>query len=304
MKICPQCRTTYTDDNLRYCLQDGTNLIDAVDADTETPTVVLKKSENYDTNRNLGKIQTDVQDSPVEDWRQNEQINNTGRIAEPKSSKTLIAILATALAMLLLFAGAIGAWFYLRTNDSETVRSTNKNTINAKDKENKKVSPSPTPAQKDSANAVPTAQPTTSAEPTKSATPLPDSDAEQVKKDAAAKINSWKNAAESLDLNSYMNNYAQTVDFYNKKNATVDFVRRDKQRAFSAYDDIEMKLENIRVFPDITGKKATAIFDKYWNFSGEDKRSEGKVQTQLKLAKIGGEWKITGEKDLKVYYVK
>jgi len=27
------------------------------------------------------------------------------------------------------------------------------------------------------------------------------------------------------------------------------------------------------------------------------------VQTQLRLRKIGGDWRITGERDLKVYYV-
>src|SRR4051812_30075489 len=28
MKQCPQCGTTYTDETLRYCLSDGTNLVD------------------------------------------------------------------------------------------------------------------------------------------------------------------------------------------------------------------------------------------------------------------------------------
>ena len=301
MKICPQCRTTYTDDDLSYCLQDGANLIDAVDANTETPTVVLKKNDNYNTSRNLDKMRIDVQNSQTEDWRQNAQTSGAVQVAEPKSSKTLIAVLATALAMLLIFAGAIGAWFYLADNNSEVVKNTNKNAANSANKGNEKAVLSPTSAKKDNTKTTP--KPTASEEPSKTAA-SPEFNSEQVKTDVSARVNSWKNAAESLNLNSYMNNYAQTVDFYNKKNASVDFVRSDKQRAFTAYDDIEIKLENIRINPDNTGEKATAVFDKYWNFSGEEKSSEGKVQTQLKLAKIGGEWKITGEKDLKVYYVK
>ncbi len=297
MKICPQCRTTYTDDTLQFCLQDGENLISAQDANTETPTVVLPNPERYTTNKNLDKMRIDIQNPPTESLQ-----NVSEPASEPKSSKTLIAVLATVLTMLLIFAGAIGAWFYLGENDAEEdaeiVQNTNSNksviTNNAKNDET--VAPLPTAAKKATPKATPTAEPIS--------TPAPDFDAEQVEKDVSARVLTWKNAAESLDLNSYMNNYAKTVEFYNKKNASLDFVRRDKQRAFSVYDSIKMNFGNIRVTPDETGEKATAVFDKQWNFSSVEKNSEGKVQTQLKLEKIGGEWKITGEKDLKIYYVK
>ncbi len=59
----------------------------------------------------------------------------------------------------------------------------------------------------------------------------------------------------------------------------------------------------MKVTPDASGEKATAVFDKEWNFEGAEKYSAGKVQQQLTLGKIGGRWLITGEKDLKTYYV-
>ena len=46
MKQCPKCRTNYADDTLRFCLEDGTPLIDL----GEDPTVVRPGNrESYDT---------------------------------------------------------------------------------------------------------------------------------------------------------------------------------------------------------------------------------------------------------------
>jgi hypothetical protein len=56
------------------------------------------------------------------------------------------------------------------------------------------------------------------------------------------------------------------------------------------------------VTPDASGERATAVFDKEWNFSGAEKTSAGKVKQQLQLKKVNGQWLISGERDLKVYY--
>jgi len=63
---------------------------------------------------------------------------------------------------------------------------------------------------------------------------------------------------------------------------------------------MKITLSNMTVTPDASGETATAVFDKEWVFEGA-KYSAGKVQTQLKLKKTGGQWLITGERDLKVY---
>jgi hypothetical protein len=98
-----------------------------------------------------------------------------------------------------------------------------------------------------------------------------------------------------------MSHYAATVDYYNKRGASVGSVRADKQRAFTTYDSIRITLSNMTVTPDASGDGATAVFDKEWVFEGV-KYSAGKVQTQLKLKKVNGQWLISGERDLKVYY--
>jgi hypothetical protein len=64
-----------------------------------------------------------------------------------------------------------------------------------------------------------------------------------------------------------------------------------------------MNISNLSVTPDATGERATAVFDKEWVFDGAEKSSSGKVKSELQMRKINGEWKITSERDLKVYYI-
>ena len=127
-------------------------------------------------------------------------------------------------------------------------------------------------------------------------------DREQARKNVSQRIFTWKSQAESRNLNSYMANYADTIDYYQKSGASIGYVRNDKQRAFTLFDSINISIDNMHVSVDDSGESATAAFDKAWVFEGA-KHNSGKVRSQLKLRKINGEWLITGERDLKVYYV-
>ncbi|MFL6468169.1 MAG: hypothetical protein ACJ72Z_09465, partial [Pyrinomonadaceae bacterium] len=101
MKVCPTCRTQYTDDSLRFCLQDGSLLIAPSPGDTptvafdETPTVV-RASDSKMTSR---RTQPDVKAIPT---------------FKPKRRRPImVPLLAAGAALLLLFAGAaIGYWIY------------------------------------------------------------------------------------------------------------------------------------------------------------------------------------------------
>jgi hypothetical protein len=108
----------------------------------------------------------------------------------------------------------------------------------------------------------------------------------------------------SRDLDAHMSYYADTLDtYYTKTNVSASSVRADRERAYEAYSSLNIGLSNIEIKPDGGGERATAIFDKTWNFEGEEKATSGSVQQKLWLAKTGGRWRITGEKDLQVYYV-
>ncbi len=300
MKQCPTCRTTYTDDTLKFCLQDGTPLVTPANPETELPTVAFTDSETLVSPRRVEPLNIPITDSQTRNWEQSQETQTAELLPKPKKSNTFTIVALTAFVMLLLFGGAIGTWFYLKKGKTDIVQNVNnKPAVNQnslpKNTTSTVVSPSPSPS--------PTTTPTTSPTPAATPTVAPSNvNPEQVTREIGEKINMWKSAAEAINLNAYMNNYANTVDYYRKKNADLDFVRKDKQRMFNKYDDIKMNISNLRVIPDASGDNATAVFDKEWKFEGEENYSAGKVQSQIQLHKYSGRWLITGEKDLKVYY--
>ena len=284
MKYCPRCQSTYTDDTLQFCLQDGSVLVNASETpitvgwnDVEAPTVVHQP------------VSTQQNQFPTTDARQ----------TEPKKSSTALVIFLTALVTLLLFGGGIGAWYLLRNRGTEV--TVNANVNNSPKPSNKNSSNANANANKGNANASPTATP---ANTNTNSSPAPTNiDAEQIKSDVSEKVNDWADSLESGNLNAHMSNYADRLDYYyNSRDVSLGTVRGDKQRAFGSYDDFHMEISNLRVTPDASGEKATAVFDKEWEFEGAESRSKGKAQSQLQLTKIGGAWRVTGEKDLKVYY--
>lgn len=287
MKQCPNCQSLYTDDTLQFCLQDGTPLRAAPG---NAPSEVYGEQETVVANRPSSQNAVPPPTNPT-GWNPNQYQNNAAAQAPPKSSATT-AVFLTALVMLILFGAAgIGLWVYFRgvkpdenTNLLIAKKSPNPEAANTSSSAPAKTTPSATPQQ--AANTA--------------ATPTP-VDKEEIKKDVEQRVESWVSATENRDLGNYMENYAPTVDYYNKKGASVAAVRADKEKAFAAYDAMRIDISNLTVTPDEKGDAATAIFDKEWVFEGE-KYSAGKVQSQLKFRKINGQWLISSERDLKVYY--
>ena len=61
------------------------------------------------------------------------------------------------------------------------------------------------------------------------------------------------------------------------------------------------EIGNVDVNVGASGETATASFDKEWVFEGA-RRSTGKVRQQLQFRRISGQWLITSESDVRVYY--
>ena len=294
MKYCPQCRTEYADDALQFCLQDGTPLV--ANASSAAPTFEDVDAETLVMPKRVEPIRFDLPSSyATNQTNQNSWETNQPVIVEraaKKSNTAMIVALTFLGTVVLLSLGAVGAWFLLKedkkqvavniSNTATPNRSLNTNNANNQNQNANLATPSPTPSAK------PTINP------------------EQAKKiNGAVKdvIDNWKSASENLDITGNLSNYADTVDYYTAGRVSVAKVRADRERAFSDYDSIEINIDNLRVIPDATGERATAIFDKEWNFEGAEKTSKGKVQQQLTLDRINGRWLISGEKDLKVYSV-
>ncbi|MFL6335399.1 MAG: protein kinase domain-containing protein [Pyrinomonadaceae bacterium] len=131
----------------------------------------------------------------------------------------------------------------------------------------------------------------------------PRGDAERVRKDVKDALEEWADATRNRDLDKHMSRYADMLEtYYKRQNVGAAQVRTDRNNAFTRYDQMDVKLDNIEVTPDPTGLRATAAFDKTWEFDSPDRNSKGSVRQQLTLIKAGGRWLINGEKDLQVYY--
>lgn len=293
MKYCPQCRNEYSDDNLQFCLQDGTPLVKTAnqnstnDFQTESETLVLPKKVEPIRFEPPSSYQTSQAN-----WQPSQPVIVEQR--EPKKTNTAMVVALSVLGTILLLGlGGLGAWLYFNNNKTAVAVSVNNNAppnrpanSNAANNQNANAnlaSPSPT--------ATPTAQPTLKPEQVKTIS--------NAVKDV---VDEWKDSTENLELDAHISQYADKVNYYNGGTVDVARVRADRERAFATYDSMRVNLDNIKVTPDASGEKATVVLDKEWDFEGVEKNSSGKVQQQLTLGKINGRWLITGEKDLKVYY--
>jgi ketosteroid isomerase-like protein len=305
MKICPKCQNKYTDMTLQYCLQDGTPLIGNESDSDSNPTVSLEETETVVSNRQSEKIAFDLSTSDERDWNESEETKVSSITNEPKSSKTLIAVVVTVFVMLLIFGFVgIGAFFYIKDTNDRIAQNKNK-TI---DKGNRLTKGNIDPA-KNSPEPSPEKSPVTKPSPEKTKTPAPtpeetpETNPDQIKTEIAQKIAGWRSLAESRNLSAYMNFYASKLDYYTKRGVSRDFVRRDKQQAFNKYKTIKIQMSKMDIMPSTDGETAVATFDKQWLFVNDSEQNSGKVRSQLKFKKSGGRWLIISEKDLKVYYV-
>ncbi len=301
MKRCPTCQRTYADDTLSFCLQDGATLLsepgaasssasmeaalrDAPSHRSGAPTEVLAyRSAPTDEMPQTATTLSHEQRPTASDLQRNSR--------PPKTQNTALVVGLTAIATLILLAlGGVGAWLFLRddktTGPNQPPVNQNRNDVpNA----NGNLKSSPTP------NTSPT--------PAVSPTPPPVNVA-AVREQVTAALNGWTSASRARDLDKHMSYYADTLDtYYSATNVDASRVRSDRSRAYTQYNTLDVELSDIKITPDPSGERATATFDKTWTFEGDEKYSSGSVHQKVWLTKIGGRWRITGEKDLKVYYV-
>jgi hypothetical protein len=282
MKFCPTCRTNYSDNNLQFCLQDGTQLV------ADEPETVMRNPMRIEVNQpqsqpNFAQQQTGFQVQPQQ--------------PEPAKSKTGLIVLGTALAAFLVFGIAgLGAWLYFSKQNPQIAQNTNVNANSTAANSNTNVNANV--ANVNTNAVVNAATPTPAPKPT-----LKPTEVTAVKKEVEGAINTWKEAAEGFDLEGNVNSYADTVDYYKGGKIPRSKVKTNKAPAYSTYDTINVTITNIKVTPDPSGEKVTAVFDKEWDFANPEKVNRGQVQQQLTFIKSNGKWKIAAEKDLKVYWV-
>ena len=313
MKRCPTCQRTYTDESLRFCLQDGTLLLDDASAsfdpnatlaftegtpvrDEPPPTEVLGPQAAH-TLRLSTPAPTAASQPPRATVRDAPEGFAPPPPAQPKTqSNGLVIGLTVTVAILLLVLGSVGAWMLLRNDKSDG----KKGTLTGENRNDTASSSSANSSGRANSNAN-TSQAATPA-PSPTAT-LPPVELAAIRDEVTATLNGWAAASMAHDIEKHMSYYADTLDaYYTSTNVSASRVRADRERAYETYSTIDIRLSNIKVAADAKGEHATATFDKTWNFEGS-KYSSGSVQQRIWLVKTGGRWLITGEKDLQVYYV-
>jgi ketosteroid isomerase-like protein len=118
-------------------------------------------------------------------------------------------------------------------------------------------------------------------------------------------LEGWAQASRNRDVDGHLHYYADTLDFYyNRTLVPSSKVRDDRTKAFAKFNQISIQLTNMNVQLDSTGQRATVTLDKTFDFRGDNNSFwNGSVQDLIAMTKLGGAWLITGEKELKVYYV-
>jgi ketosteroid isomerase-like protein len=313
MKVCPVCQRSYTDDSLNFCLQDGSPLARAsevldgpgaraaipddettVDRKGGSPTEVLAR-QSAKTELISGPVTT----APAAARPTIQSSQDPG--APPRSRQNALIVLLSVLVLLLLVALAgFGAWLALRDRQSRgpvVVRQDNSQTNGAETLNLNGIVGAKPNSNRSSTNGQINAN---SLAPASTPTPV---DTSAIRDQVVTTVNGWASATRARDIDAHMSYYADRLDVYYKaSNVSSSRVRADREKAYAVFSSLDVRLTNIKVTPDPAGQRASAIFDKTWNFTGE-KYSSGSVQQMMWFEKTGGRWLITGEKELQVYYV-
>lgn len=310
MKRCPTCQRRYADDTLNFCLEDGTTLVQynpstdetlTLDAGEPPPTEILDPAlaPTIGTQRDAKPAAT-VRQGARATRREEVQNFEHAAAAPPARSTTSVVALTVTATILLLALGGLGAWLLLR--------DTGGGTEIARDGGNTDARPTPTntPDLRNGNMSTPTASPTPTAStptPTPTQTPTP-RDPSGARGEVASALEGWRRTMSVPDVGAHMAYYAGTLHtYYNAKNVGVQVVRDNVARAFATYDSRNVRIDNLQIEVDSSGERAVATFDKTFEFKSARNTYAASGQNRFWFEKIGGRWLITGEKDLKIYYV-
>jgi len=117
-------------------------------------------------------------------------------------------------------------------------------------------------------------------------------------------LDRWRNTVVRGDVKAQAILYAPKMEqFFRRRNVTRDVVLREKARMkelypnVSRYDITDVQVESHKE------NVAVVSFRKEWDMHGE-RRFSGSDRQRFKLRKIAGDWKIVGEEEMVVYWVR
>lgn len=300
MKQCPKCQSIYTDDSLSYCLQDGTKLATLSDSAAaevtrpmsgggvrDLPPTEILRPEDMPTARIESAPSTTEQRRARPTAVNSAGSEGAGAAQTHRSNATVIA-LSIVVAVLLLALGGLVTWMAMRDKGQTDPRAVSSNSNQTEARQ------SNTQTTRANSNATPAVTPTAQASPV---------DVAAAQREVQAALNAWADTIRQRNLEEHMKCYADVLDvYYNASNVAKSRVRSDRSAAFSKYTSMNVELSNIKISVEPSGARATATFDKTFDFHG-DKDFSGSGLNRFWFVKTQGRWLINGEKDLQTYYI-
>lgn len=276
----------YTDLTLKFCLQDGAPLSSAPAKQSTIDTVAFSRPV---TAQNI----LPTQDFHVAAPQSNRTQQNV-RVDPPKPRSSNKRLIAVAVFFPILVVGIVGGglgWMYIQSNRNAAAETEKSMSVAAQETEANppdQIKP-----------AVPDTLKTEAAKSEPSGTV----DTETIKKEVTGLVDRWKGLTEGHRASDLAGLYGEKVEYLGKPGVSPNEIRSEMQKTFEAYSDIDIDISNLSIAVDAEGTAATALFDKEWSYAASPKLTEGKAHTKMHLRKIGPDWKIVSEKNLKIYYV-
>jgi hypothetical protein len=315
MKRCPTCERIYTDETLNFCLEDGASLQNVsspgrdatlvLDPNEPPPTEILDPALAPTLAAAARKPQATVRQQARSTRNEYQDVTATAPASPPRKTSSVVALTAVA-TILLLALGGLGAWLLLKDDGAGKNGNTGTDVTRGGGDGNTNMRPSPSPTIEDDGGVMtptPTPSPTATPTPTPQQTPQI-TDATAVRREVASALGGWRQTMINPSVDAHMSYYASVLHtYYNARNVDVGRVRSNVARAFSSYSTFDVQITNLQIEVDPSGQKAVATFDKTFEFRNDAKRYAGSGLNRFWFEKIGGRWLITGEKDLKTYYI-
>ena len=290
MKRCPACSSQYSDPTLSFCLQDGTPLVEVKQSTVDTVSF-----SNPVTAEKIFPTQNFVdvpQQRPVTEVRY--QAYPQPMTIKPRGSrKGLIAGLSVLSGIVVLGLGIVG-WMYLASRNPALAKM---NGDQSQPMANVSANPADRPA--DVVTPISTKSTTSS-----NTAPAGKIDPDSVRKQITGSVDSWKSAAETCNVSDYANKYGEKVEYHDRHGVTAAEIKGDLQKICDGHNTITINVDNMVVAVDAEGDAATAIFDKEWRYEASPKLAQGKAHVKIHFRKVGDDWKIVSETNLKTYYAK
>ncbi|CAN5777318.1 hypothetical protein BH23GEM6_BH23GEM6_26300 [soil metagenome] len=102
------------------------------------------------------------------------------------------------------------------------------------------------------------------------------------------------------DLDRHISHYAERVNYHNRNNVARSQIERDRRADFERYSRRDIALEGEEIeFPQ--PRRARALLDRSWTFSGPSETWSGTGQQELILELQSGRWRIVSERDLEIF---